>query len=585
MVKGIARFSEEWIESVKSAWDIVEVIGRRIQLKQAGRNFVGLCPFHDEKTPSFSVNPEKQFYHCFGCQSGGNVINFVMQTEHLSFPEAVSKLAIEKGIEVPALSNRDKELEEKREELRQVNELAARYFYRMLRQPVGEGARTYLEGRGISESLARSFYLGYASEAWDGLSRFLQDEGVDLQVAQEAGLVNQGSRGYIDRFRGRLIFPICDHLGRFVGFGGRSLGQSQPKYLNSGQTPVFNKNSLLYGLNWSKDEIKTADQAILVEGFTDLISLFAAGKKNAVASLGTAFSSNHAKLLSRFTSQVVIAFDGDTAGQNATLRSMAILHDNGLQVRVAVLPGDQDPDSFVRTHPKADVDAWLTSARPFREYQIDRIISQHDVETREGKLTASTELVTVLAQLSNFIERDEYIRYSALRLGVAEQSLVLEVNQKLGIDLPQQVHNRQSTKIRMTRRIPAPTVATGDELVEREILRYLLQNPARVGSLQHQGIKASDFQHPEYRHLFDLLAQNQSDHQGGAIAQRLLGLGELPGSWEDYVQPFLLVLSRRRLQKIEEKLSYLENDSRGFDIRMELYRLLKEYYDISITKS
>ena len=587
-MRGIARFSEEWIESVKSAWDIVEVVGRRVQLKQAGRNLVGLCPFHAEKTPSFSVNPERQFYHCFGCQSGGNVINFVMQTEHLSFPEAVSKLAQEKGISVPALSPKESELEEKKERLRQVNELAARYYYRILRSPTGEQARAYLEGRGITEDLARSFYLGYASDAWDGLVLFFEKEEVDLTIAQEAGLVNLGTKGYIDRFRGRLMFPICDHLGRFIGFGGRLLRSGQPKYLNSGQTAVFNKNSVLYGLNWSKEAIKSFDQVILVEGYTDVISLFAKGKKNVVASLGTAFTLNHAKLLGRFATQVIIAYDGDTAGQNAIIRSMEILHDNGLQVRVAPLPGDQDPDTFVRTHTTHDVDEWLDSARPFREYQIDRIISQHDVETREGKLSASTELVTVLAQLNNSIERDEYIRYGAQRIGVLEQSLANEVSQKMGIDLLQPVQNRQSVgvqpKSKTRRKISISEVTTGDELVEREILRRVLQNPSLLQVLKDQGITSSDFYYPEYRHLFDLLNENKSDQQGGATAQRLLNFGELSGSWEDYFQSFLFVLSKRRLQKIEEKLSYLENDSRGFDIRMELYRLLKEYYDISITK-
>lgn len=580
MVKGIARFSDEWIESVKSSVDIVEVIGRRIELKQAGRNLVGLCPFHDEKTPSFSVNPEKQFYHCFGCQSGGNVINFVMETEHLSFPEAVTKLAQEQGISVPAMSAHDSKMEEKREQLRKVNELAARYYYRNLRLPGGGAARGYLEQRGITEGLARDFYLGYASDEWDGLVRFLQTEGVDLVGAEEAGLISPGRQGYIDRFRGRIIFPICDHIGRFIGFGGRSIKSGQPKYLNTTQTAVFNKSSVLYGLNWSKDEIKAQDQAIIVEGYTDLIALFAAGKKNVVASLGTAFTPNHVRLLSRFSSQAVIAFDGDTAGQNATLRSIEVLHNGGLQVRVAVLSKDQDPDTFVRTSSAQQVEQWLNLAQPFREYQINRIISRHDVETREGKLHASTELVSILAEMDNSIERDEYILYGAQMLDVSERSLATEVNQKMGIDSPPPVQNRHDI-----RTVPTKAVSSGDELVEREILRCLLHRPILLQDLEQGGITASDFQHPDYRHLFILLSQNQSDQQGSVIANRLFALAELPGSWEDYFQSFLLVLRKRRLQKIEEKLSSLENDRKGFDIRMELYHLLKEYYDIFSTES
>ena len=383
---GIARFSEQWIERVKSSADIVEVIGRRVELRQSGKNYVGLCPFHSEKTPSFTVNPEKQFYHCFGCGKGGNVINFVMDTENLAFPEAVVKLAQEKGIPVPAASPGEQRREKEREQLRQVNQLAARYYYRNLRLPAGAQARAYLQGRGIGQELARSFFLGFALDEWDGLLAFLTAQGVDPAIAQAAGLVTSSKRGFIDRFRGRLMFPICDHLGRFVGFGGRSIGDAQPKYLNTGQTLVFNKGQILYGLNWSKEDIKAQDQVVIVEGYTDLISLFAVGQRNVVASLGTAFTSAHARLLRRFCSQAVIAFDGDTAGHRAAWRGMEVLHASGLQVRVASLTGGEDPDTFARTQGVEAVRVWLNTARPFREYQIDRIISQHDVETREGKL-------------------------------------------------------------------------------------------------------------------------------------------------------------------------------------------------------
>ena len=579
-VAGIARFSDEWIEHVKSSVDIVEVVGRHVELRQSGQNYLGLCPFHSEKTPSFSVNAERQFYHCFGCQTGGNVINFIMETEHLSFPEAVTKLAEEKGIPIPAVSRQEQQREAHRDQLRKANELAARYYYRNLRSPAGERARAYLQGRGITDVLARDFYLGYASESWDGLVRFFKAEGFDMEIAQAAGLIAPSKRGHIDRFRGRLIFPICDHLGRFLGFGGRSTKEGQPKYLNTGQTEVFNKSYVLYGLNWSKDEIKAKDQVIVVEGYTDLIALFAAGQRNVVASLGTAFTQAHAKLLQRFSSQAIIAFDGDKAGQRATLRSMEVLHESGLQVRVARLDEGQDPDSYARNHSASEVQEWLDQARPFREYQIDRIICQHDVETREGKLTASTELVTVLAQLTSQIERDEYTRYAAQSLGVLERSLAAEVREKLGIDSAKPVHTRRN--VRNLRVVP---VEAGDELREREIIRCLLQQPGHLRDLQERGITADDFSHPDYRHVYVSLSENGSDPEGTAIASRLLSLpGAIP-SWDDCFGSFSCVLKKRRLKKIEEKLSHLENDRKGFDIRMEFYQLLKEYYDIFITKS
>jgi len=577
---GIARFSEEWIEQVRSAVDIVEVIGRRVELRQSGKNYVGLCPFHSEKTPSFTVEPEKQFYHCFGCGQGGNVFNFIMATENLTFPEAVIRLAEEKGIPVPVISPRERRREQEREQLRQVNLLAARFFYRNLRRPAGAQAWAYLQRRGISGELARSFYLGFAPEEWDGLAAFLQAQGIDLGLAQAAGLVTKGKRGYIDRFRGRLMFPICDHLGRFVGFGGRSIGEGQPKYLNTGQTPVFNKGQILYGLNWAKEEIKAQDQVVIVEGYTDVISLFAVGQRNVVASLGTAFTSAHARLLRRFCSQAIIAFDGDTAGQRAAWRGMEVLHASGLQVRVASLASGQDPDSYARSQGAEAVRTWLNSAQPFREYQIDRIISQHDVETREGKLAASTELVTLLAQLTSAVERDEYLRYAAERLGVREESLAAEVNQKLGIAKVPPVHNRRNLKNIPKRRRPKPPLEAGEALREREVLRYLLQEPDLLAELQQRGVSPEDFQHPEYRQVFVSLSQSIPDAQGTAIASRLLSLPAPTANWEDCLQSFLAVLQRRRLRKIEEKLSLLENDREGFDVRMELYQLIKEYFDI-----
>ncbi len=578
---GIARFSDQWIEQVRSAVDILEVIGRRVELRQTGKNYVGLCPFHSEKTPSFTVNPEKQFYHCFGCGRGGNVFNFVMAAENLSFPEAVVKLAQEKGIPVPELSPRDQRREQEREQLRQINQMAARYFYRNLRSPAGAQAQAYLDSRGISKELARDFFLGYALDAWDGLVAFLQSQGVDLKAAQAAGLVTQGKNGPIDRFRARLMFPICDHLGRFVGFGGRSLTDAHPKYLNTGQTAVFNKGQILYGLNWSKEEIKALDQVIIVEGYTDLISLFAAGQRNVVASLGTAFTSAHAHLLKRFCSQAVIAFDGDTAGQRAAWRGMEVLHAAGLQVRVASLPAGQDPDTFARSRGAEGVAAWLDRAQPFREYQIDRIISQHDVETREGKLAASTELVTLLAQLTSAVERDEYVRYAAERLGVREESLAAEVQQRLGIPRVSRVQNRRNVRSEAKRRVvPRLRLAAGEELREREVLRYLLQKPDLLKVVQQRGVTAEDFQHPEYRRVFISLSESVSDEQGTAVASRLLSLPAPAASWDECFTSFLADLKRRRLRKIEEKLSLLENDRKGFDVRMELYQLLKEYYGI-----
>lgn len=486
-------------------------------------------------------------------------------------------LAKERGIPVPHQSPRDRKREEKREQLRKTNEIAARYYYRNLRRESGQAARSYLKERGISEELAREFYLGYALKGWDGLVRFLESQKIDLGLAEEAGLISPGRQGYIDRFRDRIMFPICDHLGRFIGFGGRTTDPQQPKYLNTSQTPLFDKSSVLYGLNWSKDAIKQEDLVIIVEGYTDLITLYSAGRKNVVASLGTAFTPRHAQLLARFSKRAVIAFDGDTAGQRAALSGMEILHKNELQVFVARLEDDQDPDTYVRTHTAEQVDRWLGSSVPFREYQIDLIISQHDVKTREGKLSASNELVQILMQMGNAIEREEYLRYAAHKLGVSESSLAAEINQKMGIDLQRPVQNRYDV-----RSVPArPGGGSEEQLAEREIIRFLLLRPSVLRELLESGVTAEDFQHPDYRHLFMAIAQNSAaDERGARIIGELCALEEPIGSWGDYLSSFLLIIRKRRLEMMEEKLSSLENDNKGFDIRMELYHLIKEYYKI-----
>lgn len=563
--------------------DIVSVIGRYVNLKQSGRNFVGLCPFHSEKTPSFTVNPEKRFFYCFGCGTGGNVINFVMRFHNLSFTEAVVQLAHEAGIAVPQISPGERKRRELRERLMFLNQLAARYYYRMLRSPAGKHGWRYLAVRGINQDLARTFYLGYAPAGWDNLVKFLEEQGVHLEEAEKAGLVSKGQRGYIDRFRDRIIFPICDHLGRFIGFGGRIIGDGHPKYLNTTETPVFHKGRIFYGLNWTKDSIKEADRAVIVEGYTDLIALYGKGVHNVVASLGTAFTAAQARLLGRFTKHVTIAFDGDQAGQRATIRSMRLLSEAGMHVRVARLGPGEDPDEFVRNRTPEDVQAWLDQAQPLVEYLISQALAQHNVETREGKLAASNEVISILAEIENAVERDEYIRYAARKLQVHQDSLRADVNKQRAVGTsPRSQSHIKSINRHTIRRVHIPTVSHG-ELVERDLLRWILHQPDLLADVTAQGFTAEDFSTPEYRHLFNLLAKGEWDELGASTAGQILALGRPTGKWQEYIDQFQAVVWKRRLCKIEEKLSSLENERKGFDIHMELYILLKEYYDLRRT--
>ncbi|NLM55791.1 MAG: DNA primase [Firmicutes bacterium] len=563
--------------------DIVSVIGRYVNLKQTGRNYVGLCPFHSEKTPSFSVNPEKRFFYCFGCGTGGNVINFVMRMHNLPFTEAVIQLAGDAGIEVPQISQEERRSHELRERIMEINQLAARYYYRTLRSPAAEHACRYLAGRGISQALARTFFLGYAPDGWDQLVQFLEGQQVNLEDAQTAGLISLGQKGYVDRFRARIIFPICDHLGRFIGFGGRIIGDGHPKYLNTAETPVFQKGRVFYGLNWAKDAIKRADRAVIVEGYTDVISLYAKGVQNVVASLGTALTTAHARLLGRFTKHVTIAFDGDQAGERATLRGMQLLTQAGMSVRVARLGSGQDPDGFARSHSSEDVQAWLAQAQPLVEYMINQALAQHNLDTREGKLAASHEVITVLAEIENAVERDEYIRYAAGKLRVHEDSLRADVNKHRTGGTREQSDSHTRPRNRHTiRRVQIPTVSHG-ELVERDLLRWVLHQPELLDQVTAAGFAAEDFAAAEYRHLFSLLVQGEWDELGANTAGQLLSLDQPTGQWQEYLNQFQAVVWKRRLSEIEEKLSSLENEREGFDIHMELYVLLKHYYDLRQT--
>lgn len=548
---------------------------------------MGLCPFHSEKTPSFSVNPEKRFFYCFGCGTGGNVINFVMQIENLSFMEAVTKLAQDAGIPIPDVSPERRRVQEKRQRLMELNQQAARYYYRNLRSSFGSEARKYLAARGIDQQLARTFFIGYAPPGWDNLVNFLESQDVDLTEAAEAGLISPGRRGYVDRFRDRIIFPICDHLGRFIGFGGRIIGDGHPKYLNTAETPIFQKGRIFYGLNWSKDAIKSADRAVVVEGYTDLISLYAKGVHNVVASLGTAFTSDHARLLERFTKNVTIAFDSDAAGERAVQRGMKLLRSAGMNVWVARLPDGDDPDGFARRHSAADVQAWLGQALPLVEYLITEALTRHNLHSREGKFAASHEVIGILAELENAVEREEYIRFAASRLQVSDDALRADVSRRMTEGGPEdgslQSKSHIIPKNRHTiRRVQIPEVSH-EELVERDILRWILHEPELLNQFKAEGFAAEDFSVAPYRHLFNLLAQGEWDEEGAAVAGELLALDRPTGKWLEYINQFQEIVWKRTLIEIEEKLSSLENERKGFDIHMELYVLLKEYYDVRRT--
>ncbi len=413
-------------DRVKQQADIVRVIGEYVRLKKSGQNFMGLCPFHSEKTPSFAVHPVKQIYHCFGCGVGGDVFSFVMALDKCEFPEAVRTVAEKCGIPIPR--PRERSPEERRENqqraaLVEMHREAATFFARQLETTAeGKAARAYLQDRGLDADAITRFGLGYAPSAGDALCRHLKQKYAE-KLLESSGLLARDASGRLyDRFRRRIMFPIANDSGKVVAFGGRALGDDLPKYLNSPETPIYSKSSVLYHLDRAKESIRQRDFAVLVEGYMDTIGVVRAGVANVIASCGTSLAENQVKLLGRFTKNVVVNYDPDTAGQAATERSLAILLEQGFQTRVLALPGGADPDKFAREQGAEAYQKLLQAAPAYVDYLIARA-RQMDLSTGEGKLRAVNFLMPYVQRIPNRLLRSEWATRIAQQLRVDEPVL------------------------------------------------------------------------------------------------------------------------------------------------------------------
>lgn len=420
--------AEQTIEEIRTRADIVEVVARYVTLKHSGRNHLGLCPFHSEKTPSFNVNAERQIFHCFGCGAGGDVFAFLMRMEGLAFPEAVRRLAEQVGVEVgdAVLSAEEEQRRAEREQLRRITEVACQFYQQqLLEASAGAAGRQYLRQRGFDGELARQFRLGWAPDSWDALARHLHDKGFEAPPARERlGLLRAGQEGRsdYDLFRRRLLFPILDERGRPVAFGGRVLDDSLPKYINSPESPIYHKSRVLYGLYQAREAMRRSGAAIVVEGYFDQLALYRAGFHNAVATCGTALTTEQAHLLKRFANRVLMLFDQDAAGQKATFRAMDVLLAEGLGAAVVALEPGDDPDSFLRRHSAADLQTRLDAARPVLEVYMDTVLTAHGPAI-EGRARAAEEILGKLRLLASDIERDLYLRELAQRTGLDEALL------------------------------------------------------------------------------------------------------------------------------------------------------------------
>ena len=421
---------EQFLDELTARCDIADVVADYVPLTRKGNNLWGLCPFHGEKTPSFSVSPDKQIYHCFGCGKGGGVINFVMEIENLPFPDAVRLLANRVGLEVPE-ERGNADFRKKRERLLALNKEAARFFHARLQAPEGRAGAEYLFGkRKLSRGTVTRFGLGMAPEGWDHLITAMAQKGYEKVELLECGLVVKGQNGRVyDRFRNRVMFPIIDLRGDVIGFGGRVLDDSTPKYLNSPDTPVFNKGRNLFALNIAKKS--RLGRIILTEGYMDTISLHQAGFDCAVASLGTALTPEHAQLLSRYTKEAIIAYDGDGAGVSAAQRAIPILEKTGMKVRVLRVKGAKDPDEFLKTYGPEAFAKLLDQSENHIEYRIEQVLGRYDLTDDAQKVEFLKEVVGVIAGLHSPVEREVYGARCAELAGISAEAMGQEVKREL----------------------------------------------------------------------------------------------------------------------------------------------------------
>lgn len=427
-----SKFSNDLVDKVREANDIVSVVSDYVQLKKVGNRFVGLCPFHSERTPSFSVSPDRQLFYCFGCHVGGNVFTFIMKMEGLTFPEAVRRLGLRAGIDVSTSveSPQERAARERRESIYRVNALALAYYRQTLvHSPSAECARDYLKQRRIEADTQEKFKLGYAPASWDSLLTMLAKKGIGPTEVCEAGLALRASGGnrYYDRFRNRLVFPIVNVYGRVVGFGGRALDDSTPKYLNSPESAVFSKRSNLYGIDLASDSMRRSGKAVLVEGYMDVLSAHQAGQTNVVATLGTALTTEQARIVLRYADHVVLCYDADAAGSDATARGVSTTSAVGLDVRVAVLPQGHDPDSFIKEFGGEAFQRSVDEAVPFIRYQLDSLLDAVDWSDLESRLHGLEKVVDVLSGVDSEVERAEYTRELSERFNVDPGALALDV--------------------------------------------------------------------------------------------------------------------------------------------------------------
>ena len=503
------RYSDDIIEEVRMKNDIVDVISQYVKLTRRGSSYFGLCPFHNEKTPSFSVTPAKQMYYCFGCGAGGNVYNFVMEYENYSFGEALSHLAERAGVELPRIeySKEARAKAEKRATLLEINKKAAQYFYYQLRRDNGKAAHDYLTGRGLSEETIRKFGLGYSDKYSDDLYKYLKSQNYTDELLRESGLFNVDERqGMYDKFWNRVIFPIMDVNNRVIGFGGRVMGDGKPKYLNSPETQIFDKSRNLYGLNIARTTRK--NYLILCEGYMDVISMHQAGFTNAVASLGTALTSGHASLVKRYTQEVLLLYDSDEAGVKAALRAIPILREAGVNSRVVNLRPYKDPDEFIKAEGAQAFEKRLEAATDSFMFRVSIASGDFSMDDPQGQNRFFERCAQYLLELSDELERNLYIEAIVKeyrRYGISVEDLRKRVNTLAmkGTPLEKRIQPKSGDS-------PMKKKESASDKSQKLMLTWLVTYPGIFDTVEKY-LAPSDFVVPLYKEVAEMLWKQREE--------------------------------------------------------------------------
>ncbi|MBQ3416046.1 MAG: DNA primase [Clostridia bacterium] len=588
------RYSEEILDEVRQSNDIVDVISQYVHLKRSGRNFFGLCPFHNEKSPSFSVSPDKQIFHCFGCGAGGNVFSFLTKIEGINFVEAVQMLAEKANIQLPTIENSaDSAREELKAKVYKVNEFAAEFYHQNLYQPQAKIAQEYVKKRKLTNETLKSFKIGFSGK-FDELYQALHKQGFQDKEILETGLVNKNDNGrYIDRYRNRLMFPICDARGRVIAFGGRVLDDSKPKYINSPENIVYSKGRNLFGLNVAKKgDIK---RILIVEGYMDVISLHQRGITNVVGALGTALTEAQGWLLRKNSEQIILGFDSDGAGQTAIIRSVEILKNMGCDIRILQMEGAKDPDEFVIKYGNARFNILMDKAISLIEFKAKILKQNLNLENTTDKIKFLTEIAKLVSGIGNTIEREVYIEKISETYNISKEAVYAEVNKILYANTKNEKLLEKKKTIVTRKIIEKQEVSDNIKNRENTILALLLTGDFNIYQVIKQNIKPEDVKYELNKEIFkrlyeefekgnsninsiiDTLSEDEQNH----ITSIMVSDFEI----EDYEKALDDILKNYEKEKLNERKFEILNLIDKTEIKEEKEKLEKELSEIIIKLS